>query len=281
MSAADNAGARRRQGRQPLADRGGGGARRLHGGARHHHRQCGAALHRGQSRRQPGRILLGGHNLSRLQRHHRHGHQLFCPEIRAQILLPVLPRPVHAQLGAVRLRLESVVSAVFPPVAGFCRRRHGSGRPVHPRRQLSAQQARTGFCAVRRRRGGGAGGRPDARRLAFRQPVLALVLPHQRPGRPRLDGADRRADQGNPADREGPAFRLFRLPADRLLPRLARSHSRPRPDRGLVFLRLHRELHRALDHRLRGDDPMGARRGKTRWWTCACSPAGSSARASW
>ena len=48
------------------------------------------------------------------------------------------------------------------------------------------------FALVRRRGGCRAGGRADAGRLARRQLHLALVLPDQRPGRPRHDRADRR-----------------------------------------------------------------------------------------
>ena len=44
-------------------------------------------------------------------------------------------------------------------------------------------EARPGLRAVRRRGGGGAGGRADARRLAVRQYFLALVLSDQRAGR--------------------------------------------------------------------------------------------------
>ena len=56
---------------------------------------------------------------------------------------------------------------------------------------FSAAEARAGLRFVRRRGGCRAGGRPDARRLARRQFHLALVLPDQRPGRPRHDRADR------------------------------------------------------------------------------------------
>ena len=90
---------------------------------------------------------------------------------------------VHHQLGAVRVCLEPAVAAVVPHPAGPRRRRHGAGRAVDPGGRLPAREARPGLCAVRRRRGGGAGGRADARRLAVRQYLLALVLPDQRSGR--------------------------------------------------------------------------------------------------
>ena len=74
-------------------------------------------------------------------------------------------------------------AAVSHP-AGPRRRRHGAGRAVDPGGLVPAGEARPGLRAVRRRGGGGAGGRADARRLARRQSLLALVLPDQRPGRP-------------------------------------------------------------------------------------------------
>ena len=66
-------------------------------------------------------------------------------------------------------------------------------------RFVPAAKARPGLRPVRRRGGGGAGGRADARRLARRQYLLALVLPDQRPGRRARD----RADCDAPARAEG------------------------------------------------------------------------------
>ena len=91
--------------------------------------------------------------------------------------------------------LESAIAAAVPHPAGPWRRRHGAGLAVDPGGLLSAGEARPGVRAVRRCGGGGPGGRADARRLAGRQCVLALVLSDQRPGRPARD----RADRGRPA----------------------------------------------------------------------------------
>ena len=117
--------------------------------------------------------------------------QLSRPEARPQDLLPDLPGAVHRELAAVRLCLESACAAAVPHPAGPRRRRHGAGRAVDPGGCLPAGEARPGLCAVRRRGGGGAGGRADARRLAVRQFLLALVLSDQRAGRRDRDGADR------------------------------------------------------------------------------------------
>ena len=115
--------------------------------------------------------------------------------VRPQDLLPDLPRAVHRQLGALRLRLEPAFAAAVPHPPGPRRRRHGAGLAIDPGGLVPAGEARPGLRAVRRRRGGGAGRRADARRLAGRQSVLALVLPDQRPGRP----AGVRADRADPA----------------------------------------------------------------------------------
>ena len=56
----------------------------------------------------------------------------------------------------------------------------GAGRAIDSGGFVSAAETRPGFRAVRCRGGGGARGRADARRLACRQCLLAVVLPDQR-----------------------------------------------------------------------------------------------------
>ncbi len=56
------------------------------------------------------------------------------------------------------------------------RRRHGAGCAIDSGGFVSAGKAWPGFRVVRHRGRRGAGGRPDARRLDFRQLVLAMVL---------------------------------------------------------------------------------------------------------
>ena len=118
--------------------------------------------------------------------------QLSRSAARPQAFLPHLPCACSRRArccAASRGNLQ--IAAAVPHPAGARRRRHGAGLAVDPRRLLSAGEARTGFRAVRRRGRRRARGRPDARRLAVRQSVLALVFPHQRPGRRRRDRADR------------------------------------------------------------------------------------------
>ena len=141
-------------------------------------------------------VLLGGDDLSRLQRHHRHRDQLSRQAARPQKLLPGLPGSVHRQLGGLRLRLEAssrcCCSALLQGFAG------GGMVPVAQSILADAfppRKARPGLRAVRPRRGRRARRRADAGRLAVRQPVLALVLPDQRARRPAVDGADLRAGE--------------------------------------------------------------------------------------
>ncbi|GCC49092.1 hypothetical protein chiPu_0032989, partial [Chiloscyllium punctatum] len=119
---------------------------------------------------------------------------------------------------------------------------------------------RPGVCGVRHRRRGGAGGRPDAGRLALRQSVLALVLPDQRAGRRLRDRADRRGTAGA-RQAQGPEagqfVRFHRLRAGRDLPRRARGDAGPWPGGRLVRIVLHHRVGGDLRHRLRADDPVG------------------------
>ena len=190
-----------------MGDCGRGRAGGLHGSAGHHHRQCRAALHSGRPRRQRGRGVLGGDDLSRVQRRHRHRDQLSRQKIRPQEFLPRLPRAVHAEFDPVRLCLESPVAAAVPPDAGRCGRRHGAGGAIDPRRFLPAGKTRPGLRAVWHRGGGRARRRPDARRLAVRQRLLALVFPDQRAGRPVRHGAHLHAGAGAQARGAGCASR--------------------------------------------------------------------------
>ena len=166
-----------------MADRHRSRARELHGGARHHHRQRRAALHCRRHGGERGRSVLGGHHLSRLQRHHPDGQQLPRPDAWPQDLLPDLSRIVHPELDTVRVCPESARAVAVSHPAGVRRRRHGAGRAIDPGGFLPAGKTRPGLRAVRRCRGGGAGGRPDARRLDLRQLVLAVVLSDQCTGR--------------------------------------------------------------------------------------------------
>ena len=264
-----------------------GGGRLLHGGARLHHRQRRAALHRGRHGGERGRGILGGHDVSGRQRHHRHRHRLSCQSPRPQEFLPHLPGAVHDQLADVRAGVEPSVDAAVPHPAGSRGRRHGAGRAVHPGRRLPAGEARPGLRPVRRRGGGGAGGRADARRLACGQCCLDLVLPDQRAGRRVHDGGDR----------DGPA----RGPRP---PRRSRQRGRARFDLvgfalvatflGALELVLDRGLEDdwfgssfivkvvgRLRARLCADDPVGDAATATRRSMSGCWPRGSSARASW
>ena len=64
---------------------------------------------------------------------------------------------------------------------------------------VPAGEARPSFCAVWRRRSGGAGGGADARRLAFRQYLLGRVLSDQHAGWRVRDGHDRAGPARAPA----------------------------------------------------------------------------------
>ena len=58
----------------------------------------------------------------------------------------------------------------------------GFARPVGLGGFVPAGEARPGFCTVWRRSGGGTGGGANARRVAFRQHLLGMVLSDQRAG---------------------------------------------------------------------------------------------------
>ena len=160
----------------PLADCRFGRVRRLHGEPRHHHRQRGAALHRRRHGGERGRSVLGDHHLSGRQRGQLDGEQLSRAAAGPQVVLSDVFRPVHRKLGAVRVRAQPAGVAAVPHPARARRRRHGAGLAIDFGGCVSAGKAWPGFRAVRHRRRRGAGGRPDARRLDFRQLVLAMVL---------------------------------------------------------------------------------------------------------
>jgi hypothetical protein len=67
----------------------------------------------------------------------------------------------------------------FFACCGPRRRRHGAERAGHAGRHVSGEQALDGFCSLLV----GPDYRPDARRLAYRQSLLALDFPHQRSDR--------------------------------------------------------------------------------------------------
>ena len=92
---------------QSLAGRRRGLDRHLHGRARHRDRQCLAALHRRQPRRQRRREHLGGHDLSDRQRRHPAGERLAVECARPQALLHDLRRAVHGELAVLRAGAES------------------------------------------------------------------------------------------------------------------------------------------------------------------------------
>ena len=154
---------------QSVADRRPGRACHVHGGARHHGRQCGAALYRRRHGRQHGRGLLGGDDLSCRQRREPHGEPLPRPPARPQNLLSDLFGAVHGGLDRLRRGLEPGFAALLPHLPGPSRRRHGAGVAVDSGGFLPAGETRPGIRAIRRRGGGGPGGRPGARRLVRRQ----------------------------------------------------------------------------------------------------------------
>ena len=176
--------------RQSLDHRGAGRDRDLHGGARHHDRQRRAALHLRRTCRLQRRSLLGHHHLSRRQFDRAVRQRLDRADVRPQEFLSGLHRAVHGEFAVVRLCVEFAGAAGVPRHAGAGRRRHDAGGAIDPGGGLPAREAQPGLCALRHRGRGGARGRADARRLAQRQSVLALVLPDQRAGRTDLAGAD-------------------------------------------------------------------------------------------
>src|SRR5271154_1111971 len=110
---------------------------------------------------------------------------------RPQGLLPDLPRAFQHKLDPVRAGVESRFAAFVPHPPRLGGRRHGAGLAVHSGGFVSAGEARASLCAVRRRGGGGAGGRPDPRRVAGGQLDLAVVLSDQRSSGHRHDRPDR------------------------------------------------------------------------------------------
>ena len=209
---------------------------------------------------------------------------------RPQTLLPDLPGAVHRELGAVRLCLEPAVAAAVPHPAGPRRRRHGAGRAVDPGGLLPAGEARPGLRAVRRRRRGGAGGRADARRLAVRQYLLALVLSDQRPGRAARDGADR-CDPAGVRRHDRAAQARCGSEADASISsascwsRRSSARSRVMLDRGLeddwFGVELHRHVRGHLRPGLRAHDPVGDQPPQPDRSTCGWWRRASSAPASW
>ena len=150
--------------------------------------------------------------------------RLDCRDVRPQELFSRLHRSVHAQFAALRICLEPARAAVFPRHSGPGRRRHDAGRAVDPRGGISARKAQPGLCALWRRRGGGAGGWPDARRLVERQSLLALVFSDQRAGRHRfaspliyfvLPSSPERRKERQQLWARGPDFDVVGVHADR------------------------------------------------------------------
>src|SRR5262249_16543461 len=102
-----------------------------------------------------------------------------------------------------------------------------------------AGETRSSLRAVRRCRGGGAGGRADARRVGLRQLVLAVVLCDQCTGGRARDGTDRGAParaQAAAVAAARPRVRRHRLHIGRDLPRCAGGRARPWPGGRLVRL---------------------------------------------
>ena len=144
--------------------------------------------------------------------------------------------------------------------AAWCRWRSRSS-PI-PFRRRSAP----GFRAVWRRRGCGAGRRPDTRRLAGGQHYLALGIPDQWPGWSDNDGAhsdglvlaEGRRCWTPTGAAAGRRVRSPRLHPGLDLSRRAGDCARPRPHRRLVRFILYHDSSRRLRARLCADDPVGS-----------------------
>ena len=105
-------------------------------------------LHRGRPRGQPRRGLLGGDELSGRQRDRADGSRLARRRaFGRKALLPDLPRALHGQLAAVRLRLEPAsrsccsASCRASAAAAWCRWRSRSW-PTPSRRRSAARPSR-------------------------------------------------------------------------------------------------------------------------------------------
>jgi hypothetical protein len=226
----------------------------LHGGAGYDDRQCRAPLYlrRAGGQCRPG--VLGGNDLSGVQRHRARGQQFHRQALWPPQLLSGMSRHLHHRLDPLRPCLESAVASAVPHDPGICRRRHGADLAVDPGRFIPAVQAWPGICAVRRRRRRGARRRTHARRLSVRQFLLALVLPDQRPGRrsglwPGLragQGARQAPQRTRRNAQEGHPLRYHRLRPRRHLPRRAGAGAGSRTDGRLVRFRLHRHRNRDM-----------------------------------
>ncbi len=162
----------------------------LHERAGHHHRQRGADQHRRRSRRQsqPGHL---GHHLFRCrQRHRRAVDRLAEPAARAVAAVHRFGAAVHPGIAAVRPRRQPGGAARMPCLSGSGGGADDPAVAGAAVAELPEGESRHGDRHVVDDDGGRAGDGAGARRLADRQPVLAVDLLHQRAVRPGLRLAD-------------------------------------------------------------------------------------------
>ena len=214
-------------------------------GRRHDDRQCLPAAHPGQHVGVAGPDLVGIDVLHRLLGDHDAADRLARRPLWRQIHLSRLGRRLHDRLGVVRRRDEPLRSWCFYRVLqGVSRRRAGAARAGDAVYDLPARAPRLRDGDLQHRRDDGADHRPDPRRLADREPRLALVLLHQPAGRGVVRARHLRLHPPVPPDAARPV-RHVRLCDAEPRGRLVAIDARPRPAQGLV------PLDRDLD---RGDD---------------------------
>ncbi len=167
-----------------LARRGGGDPRRLHCYSRHPDHQLLALRHPGRARRLAGGRQLDFDRLSHGGDHRHSADRLARVDLRAAPLSRDQHGAVHRLLARLRAVDEPHRDDLLPRRTGFYRRRADPYRDHHRAHAVTEIAAGRRHRALRAHRDLRAGDRPDGRRLADRQSVLALHLLSQPAARP-------------------------------------------------------------------------------------------------